>query len=111
MNRFSVHSQRHYHSDSRHWLFLLVAVLLGCVLSASAYANKDLDSPNRLGEMREGFRAALQSLESGNTEHYFRERNKLDDYPLTGYLDYRYLQRQTGQLTLDDIEALSLIHI
>lgn len=105
MNRFSVHSQRHYHIDSRHWLFLLVAVLLGCVLSAGVHANKDLDSPNRLGEMREGFRVALQSLESGNTEHYFRERNKLDDYPLTGYLDYRYLQTQTGQLMLDDIEA------
>lgn len=58
-----------------------------------------------LEQQREWYEQAGIALEDSNETLYRQLRKKLDDYPLTPYLDYRDFSRQLGKKTPEQVEA------
>lgn len=53
---------------------------------------------------RETFKKARAAVRKGSISRYRKLRQKLDDYPLKGYLDYEYLKRQLYKPRIKDYQ-------
>lgn len=59
----------------------------------------------RLEQQREWYKQAGVALENNKVKKYRQRREKLDDYPLHPYLDYRYFSRNLKEKTPKQVEA------
>jgi soluble lytic murein transglycosylase len=78
----------------------IALLLLGLGQSTASYAKTD-----SLADQRQLFLSAEQSLRHGAIGRYQRQRKQLDDYPLAGYLDYRYLKGRLRQARTSQIKT------
>lgn len=80
---------------TRHKLGMMVALCVGMsVHTAEALS---------IGESRAQYQEAKELLKGKDLEQYKKVREKLDEYPLAPYLDYRELRMDLSSKTPDDI--------
>ena len=58
-----------------------------------------------LEQQREWYEQASTALADNDVKAYRQLRDKLDGYPLTPYLDYRYFIRRLSKKTPEQVEA------
>jgi len=86
----------------------LLSALL--IMAAGGISQANAASEAELSAQRKLFQAAETSLRKGALRRYNKQRNALHDYPLAGYLDYRYLRSRLNKKNIPLIEQFLLDH-
>ena len=71
--------------------------MLPACIAFSAYLSAPFANAE-LGEQQQLFVAAEKSLKRGDNSVFLKSRDKLDDYPLSPYLDYLHLTNRFGEV-------------
>ncbi|WP_298439063.1 transglycosylase SLT domain-containing protein [uncultured Ferrimonas sp.] len=83
----------------RHWLGLLCTLTL--LLTPPSVSAASIE------QQRAWYAQAREALRMGNHNSYFKYRRKLDEYPLSPYLDYHFRRSQLSKLSAQQaIEVL-----
>lgn len=88
--------------DTRSKLGMMVALCVGMSVHAAEALSID--------ESRAQYQEAKELLKGKNLEQYKKVREKLDEYPLAPYLDYRELRMDLSSKTPDDIRLFRHEH-